>query len=226
MTRFYFFSVLLVLFFLFAGNVIAHESVVVIPLNSTTGDAGMADVLKGKTFSSSAGKGITGTRPASPPAATGQTVSYRPGDNGTYQPGETISSRWFNFVLTGYGNTDNLTGLIWTPVGEYMDVESWNSAVDYCQSLVTGNIFLGYKNWRLPTIKELQSLVDYSRNSPALPVGSPNILPSTTSHCWSSTTSSSNSAEAFYINFGNGSSNQGPKTNAFYAICVRGDNLN
>lgn len=53
--------------------------------------------------------------------------------------------------------TDRATGLMWekTDSGVGMD---WKSALQYASTRRTG----GYQDWRLPSVKELQSLVDYS----------------------------------------------------------------
>ena len=55
--------------------------------------------------------------------------------------------------------SDAATGLTWmkTDAGEGMD---WPSALAYAE----GMEFAGHSDWRLPTTKELQSLVDYSRS--------------------------------------------------------------
>jgi hypothetical protein len=41
---------------------------------------------------------------------------------------------------------------------------SWSNALVYCEGLTYG----GYGDWRLPNVRELQSLVDYGRNEPAV----------------------------------------------------------
>ena len=53
--------------------------------------------------------------------------------------------------------SDTATGLMW----QYADYQSsdWPDAVDYCLAAATG----GYNDWRLPNVKELHSLLDYSR---------------------------------------------------------------
>jgi hypothetical protein len=58
--------------------------------------------------------------------------------------------------------TDHATGLMWQQAdsGEGMD---WEAALAYAESATTG----GYGDWRLPDIKELQSIVDYSRSPSA-----------------------------------------------------------
>ena len=57
--------------------------------------------------------------------------------------------------------TDEATGLVWMQddSGEGMD---WESALAWAQEKDAEN-YLGYGDWRLPDVKELQSIVDYSR---------------------------------------------------------------
>ena len=54
--------------------------------------------------------------------------------------------------------TDNATGLMWQQAdsGNGMD---WQSALVYAEDLELA----GYNDWRLPDVKELQSIVDYTR---------------------------------------------------------------
>ena len=57
--------------------------------------------------------------------------------------------------------TDNVTGLIWTQdLSNYS--MPWSAASSYCESLTTG----GYTDWRLPTVKELWSIRDFSQGWP------------------------------------------------------------
>jgi len=53
--------------------------------------------------------------------------------------------------------TDNSTGLMWTQAdnGEGLD---WEHALAYAEN----SNFAGYSDWRLPNVKELQGIVDYS----------------------------------------------------------------
>ena len=55
--------------------------------------------------------------------------------------------------------TDNATGLIWTQNDNGEGLQ-WGDALDYCEALSLG----GSDDWRLPNIKELHSIVDYSRS--------------------------------------------------------------
>ena len=55
--------------------------------------------------------------------------------------------------------TDNATGLMWMQddSGSEMD---WEAALKYAQD----STYAGYDDWRLPNIKELQSIADYSKD--------------------------------------------------------------
>ena len=59
--------------------------------------------------------------------------------------------------------TDNATGLMFTQgdSGEAMD---WEAALAYAEAATVG----GYDDWRLPNIKELQTIADYSGILPAI----------------------------------------------------------
>ncbi len=58
--------------------------------------------------------------------------------------------------------TDNGNGLVWMQMepGEM----TWENAIKYCESLV----YAGKDDWRLPDIKELKSISDYTLYSPAV----------------------------------------------------------
>jgi len=63
-----------------------------------------------------------------------------------------------NYVDNGDGTiTDNATGLMWTQA-DSGDSTLWVDALAYAE----GSEFAGHNDWRLPNIKELQSIVDYS----------------------------------------------------------------
>jgi len=65
------------------------------------------------------------------------------------------------FTVSGECVTHNLTGLMWAknanlPNGK----KTWQGALDYVAAMNSGSGFCGYKNWRLPNINELESLVN------------------------------------------------------------------
>ena len=88
------------------------------------------------------------------------------------QRGRRDGSGWYLRLVRGnpqYGRnhfTDNgdgtvndaATGLMWQK-GEAPKAMKWKAALSYCSTLDAG----GYSDWRLPNVKELQSLVDYGR---------------------------------------------------------------
>jgi len=87
-------------------------------------------------------------------------------------------------------------------------LRSWEEAMEYAASL--GN------RWRLPTIKELISLIDYNEFGPAC-----KIKNFCSSYYWSSSSHAHGSSDAWYVHFGYGivySSNKGYHD---YVRCVR-----
>lgn len=57
--------------------------------------------------------------------------------------------------------TDNNTGLIWGQ-NQSSSTMPWSQASSYCESLTTGD----YDDWRMPTLKELWSIRDFSTGWP------------------------------------------------------------
>jgi len=67
-----------------------------------------------------------------------------------------------NFVNNGDGTiSDNSTGLTWMQNDNATPI-LWENALSYAENFT----YAGYSDWRLPDVKELQSIVDYTR-SPA-----------------------------------------------------------
>ena len=111
-------------------------------------------------------------RGPAPVPKTGQTVTVLPGDDGDLQRGQS----WPDPRLTDNGDgtvTDNLTGLIWLRDANCFNASTWAEALQECNDLRSGDCGLvdgsSPGDWRLPNIKELLSLIDYSNAEPALP---------------------------------------------------------
>jgi hypothetical protein len=77
-----------------------------------------------------------------------------------------------NFVSNGDSTiSDRSTGLTWSQM-DSRSAMNWQSALTWVQTQNAQN-YLGHSGWRLPDVKELQSIVDYTRapdvtNSPAI----------------------------------------------------------
>lgn len=89
---------------------------------------------------------------------TGQTTSYRTGDDGEYEKGWEDGDR---FTDNEDGTvTDNATSLMWAKDangdGGNSNVKlDWNDAIDWANALD----FAGYDDWRLPNVIEMWSLM-------------------------------------------------------------------
>jgi hypothetical protein len=72
-----------------------------------------------------------------------------------------------DFADNGDGTiTDNATGLMWSQDDSGSDVPNglnWEEALAYVEAKNEAN-YLGYSDWRLPDVKELQSILDYGRS--------------------------------------------------------------
>jgi len=67
------------------------------------------------------------------------------------------------FVDNGDGTiTDNATGLMWAQ-NDSGTTQNWQAALAYVETLNNAN-HLGHNDWRMPDIKELQSILDYTRS--------------------------------------------------------------
>ena len=95
--------------------------------------------------------------------------------------------------------------------------DSWSNSLQYCSSLNLGN-----KIWRLPNIRELKSILDYTKNTN--PLINLSYFPNTESNIyWTSTTLVSSPTSVLNVSFYSGSSNNLAKlNNNYYARCVSG----
>lgn len=131
------------------------------------------------------------------------------------------------FVNNGDGTvTDNLTGLVWLRHGECLDRLIWDSALRAAAELADRVGACGLSDgsvagdWRVPTVEELQSLIDYSRLAPAIPEDSP-LVATNGSPYWSSSTSVADANRAWSVNFYDGSVLTGLKISNRYVRAVR-----
>ena len=126
--------------------------------------------------------------------------------------------------------THNKTGLTWQrcSVGQtWVDggCDGKATAVTQTTAVALTSDLGGKTDWRLPTYRELQTIVDYSKASPATSLI---IFPSTPSQLfWSATSASSNDSYAWFIDFSSGKGDIGVKGyNTDYNILGRNWNNN
>jgi hypothetical protein len=90
--------------------------------------------------------------------------------------------------------TDHLTGLIWLKNANCFGGETWANALNAAKTLAAGSYGLTDSSqagdWRLPNVRELQSLIDFGQFNPALPAGHPFSGVQSTNY-WTSTTTAS-----------------------------------
>ncbi len=149
-------------------------------------------------------------------------------DDGYYRAGKKRSySRDGNTVI------DNTTGLQWEDnsytllrwltwknwdAGNYDDT-SGNTATAYCSDLT-----LNGKGWRIPSIEELESILDEGRYDPAVTDSVFNVIDPDVPY-WSSTSLLTNASQAWYAYFKNANSFFDDKNKMFFVRCVRGRGL-
>lgn len=108
---------------------------------------------------------------------------------------------------------DPLTDLEWQ--FESPGRMSWHDAQVYARKL----FLAGKDDWRLPTVRELESLLDRSQYRPVIREGVP--FQDTLSY-WSSTTFGTNKHNAWIVMFDGAYVLSYYKTNEYYIRCVRG----
>jgi hypothetical protein len=122
-------------------------------------------------------------------------------------------------VLTNWASAavlDKETGLVWERSPAATGA-LWGNALSACTTRTTGN----HKGWRLPSVHELQSLIDPAHTNPALPTGHPFTTVQTTGY-WSATTVADAADVAWSVGFGDGGVGQINKGVGVLAWCVRG----
>jgi hypothetical protein len=174
---------------------------------------------------------------------TGQTTSYAPGDDGALRKGVVWPNPRFITGTTGVV-TDTLTELIWLKNANCttffsgdstgQNIRSWANAITAANSLANGYCGLTDDSvtgdWRLPNVREMQSLVHVDFSTPAVPntagtgqwtEGNPftGVQPF---YYWTSTTYAFYPSNALYVDLTAGNVNSDNKTWSYYVWPVRG----
>jgi len=120
------------------------------------------------------------------------------------------------FHVHGDAVEDRLTGLVWRREASLFEATDWPGAL--------ANVARLGEPWRLPTINELESLVDCAHHSPAFPAGHP--FRNIGDVCWSSTTSAYEPDWAWALYVEKGAVGVGQKQQArFHAWAVNSSRI-
>ena len=128
--------------------------------------------------------------------------------------GVSVTAR--HFIKNGDGTTTDLdTGLIWQQA-QLSSTTNWESALQYAENLT----FAGHSDWRLPNIKELQSINDETLIRPSV---NTNVFPGTVNSAryWSSTTRCNGTNQAWYVDYQYGIASYDNKQTNYWVRCVR-----
>ena len=125
-----------------------------------------------------------------------------------------ITDEWQDSRYTDHSNgtvSDNNTKLIWKKCSQG---QTWSSGANTCTGSTTSmnwkealeeaqsEYFASYKDWRVPNIKELNSLVSLRCYTPSI---NASVFPNTpSSSFWSSSPFSGTSSYSWYVSFGYG----------------------
>jgi hypothetical protein len=164
---------------------------------------------------------------------TGQTATYGTRDDGALNMGVAWPVPRFKDNANGTV-TDNLTGLIWLKnanctdtvggIDKSHDILVWADALTWSNNLASSACGLtdGSKagDWRLPNRKELMSLIDRSKYSPALPADHPFSNVQAYSY-WSSSSYAYSASYAWCVGMSGGGVSESNKSYSNYVWPVR-----
>ena len=166
---------------------------------------------------------------------TGQTTCYDETGTvipcaGTGQDGDLQMGRQWpepRFTDNGDGTVkDKLTGLIWLKDADRFGTRTWADALNDCNTLADDGMALTDDSlpgdWRLPNVRELESLRDFSQYTPCLSSGHPFDKVVYLVYYWSSTTLAYRPEYAWMVGMYHGDNGALSKSNLYHVWPVRG----
>ncbi|MBT4286817.1 MAG: DUF1566 domain-containing protein [Deltaproteobacteria bacterium] len=108
---------------------------------------------------------------------------------------------------------DQATGLTWQSGENDTSKMKYDWAKSYCESIQIA----GKNGWRLPTVKELLTLIDYKKVDPATSLEFETIYPS---YYWSSEVTASYDQRIWAVNFKNGAVSPYKRNYSTHVRCV------
>jgi len=124
-----------------------------------------------------------------------------------------VSLPRYSWAYNNAAVSDHKTGLVWEPADDGQ-IRNWDDATQYCDDLVLG----GKADWRLPSLNELATIIDYSRSNPAIDP----IFTCRSGNYWSSSSLAGYEEGAWFAVFDYGYMDWRTKTQTYYVRCVRG----
>lgn len=181
--------------------------------------------------------------PAEQPT-TGQTICYNgsgtvitctnTGQDGALQTGVAWPSPRFTNAdnstpINGSVVVDQLTGLMWTQDGNTPGPaactpaigKTWQGALDHVACLNTNN-YLGYADWRLPDVNELESLVNANQSDTAAWLNTQGFSNAWSNYYWSSTSYAYITDSAWVVYMYTGTVTADWKAGSWFVWPVRG----
>jgi hypothetical protein len=148
---------------------------------------------------------------------------------GTGQDGEYVTNP-LSYTDNADGTvTDNNTALMWQQEDDntlhnwYQASGTYDATYNLAGQDVCGSLGLGgYNDWRLPSKKELMSIVDYAVPYPGPTISATNFPSTETSNYWSSTMDASDPGRALVVYFQGGHVGPADRLDEFPVRCVRG----
>ena len=111
--------------------------------------------------------------------------------------------------------TDEKAGLIWQDDVAAENVKGyWDDALEYCDNLRLNK----HRDWRLPTVRELYTLIDLNADDPAAIEQLAHVA---SGDYWSGSVCVSDLADAWLVYFEDGVVNHYSKTRKRHIRCVR-----
>ncbi len=132
---------------------------------------------------------------------SGQTHAYAYFDDGYFSE-DTGVERSFTKNDSKKIVIDNVTGLVWqNDLDASTEMMDWQSALSYCEELV----LFGNRDWTLPSISELSTVINRGKNRPAIDDEFADNTAYIDGFYWTSTTSASDSDLVWAVDFRRGS---------------------
>ena len=114
-----------------------------------------------------------GDLPRAPVLSTGQVVNYAAGDDADLQLGVSAAGQRFEDNADGTFS-DTLTGLTWLGVRDCVPLHTWQISLEFANNFSSSsgdcpNLSDGSEagDWRMPNVRELLTLMNYSVAFPA-----------------------------------------------------------